>query len=148
MGRYTGPKARINRRLGMMIYENGGAVRAMERRDNSPGMHTRGRRPSNYGLALMEKQKIKHYYGLGERQLRRYFDKAGPSEEKTLCVMSRQAGYSQWPALLQILNLLKLHLVIMCMIILLKILGVWAMAQHGEIMIMTMILIFTFLIGE
>jgi small subunit ribosomal protein S4 len=37
-------------------------------------MHVRGRRPSNYGLALMEKQKIKHYYGLGERQLRRYFD--------------------------------------------------------------------------
>ena len=41
MARYTGPKARINRRLGAMIYENGGAVRAMERRDNPPGMHTR-----------------------------------------------------------------------------------------------------------
>jgi small subunit ribosomal protein S4 len=37
-------------------------------------MHTRPRRPSNYGLALREKQKIKHYYGVGERQLRRYFD--------------------------------------------------------------------------
>ena len=74
MARYTGPKARINRRLGAMIYENQGARRAMERRDNPPGMHTRQRRPSNYGLALMEKQKIKHFYGLGERQLRRYFD--------------------------------------------------------------------------
>lgn len=74
MARYTGPKARINRRLGAMIYENGGAIRAMERRDNPPGMHTRQRRPSNYGLALMEKQKIKHYYGLGQRQLRRYFE--------------------------------------------------------------------------
>jgi small subunit ribosomal protein S4 len=40
-------------------------------------MHVRGRRPSNYGLALMEKQKIKHYYGLGERQLRRYFEAVG-----------------------------------------------------------------------
>jgi len=77
MARYTGPKARINRRLGMMIYENAGATRALERREGPPGMHTRGRRPSNYGLALMEKQKIKHYYGLGERQLRRYFDKVG-----------------------------------------------------------------------
>jgi len=77
MARYTGPKARINRRLGMMIYENAGATRALERREGAPGMHTRGRRPSNYGLALMEKQKIKHYYGLGERQLRRYFDKVG-----------------------------------------------------------------------
>lgn len=74
MARYTGPKARVNRRLGMMIYESGGAVRAMERRDNPPGMHTRPRRTSNYGMALREKQKIKHYYGLGERQLRRYFD--------------------------------------------------------------------------
>ena len=76
MGRYTGSKSRINRRLGTMVYESAGAVRAMERRDFPPGMHVRGRRPSNYALALMEKQKIKHYYGLGERQLRRYFDKA------------------------------------------------------------------------
>jgi small subunit ribosomal protein S4 len=74
MARYTGPKARVNRRLGMMIYESGGATRAMERRDNPPGMHTRPRRTSNYGMALREKQKIKHYYGLGEKQLRRYFD--------------------------------------------------------------------------
>ncbi len=74
MSRYTGPKARVNRRLGTLIYESGGAARAMERRDNPPGMHTRPRRPSNYGMALREKQKIKHYYGLGEQQLRRYFD--------------------------------------------------------------------------
>ena len=73
MARYTRPKGRINRRLGMLVYESAGAGRAFARREHPPGMHTRGRRPSNYGLALMEKQKIKHYYGLGERQLRRYF---------------------------------------------------------------------------
>ncbi len=83
MGRYTGPKARINRRLGMLIYEDAGSARALERRDHPPGMHVRGRRPSNYGLALMEKQKIKHYYGLGERQLRRYFGKAGRTAGNT-----------------------------------------------------------------
>ena len=83
MGRYVGPKGRINRRLGMLVYENAGAGRAFERRDQPPGMHTRGRRPSNYGLALMEKQKIKHYYGLGERQLRRYFGKAGRTKGNT-----------------------------------------------------------------
>ncbi len=83
MGRYTGPKARINRRLGALIYEDAGAGRALERRDHPPGMHVRGRRPSNYGLALMEKQKIKHYYGLGERQLRRYFSKAGRTAGNT-----------------------------------------------------------------
>lgn len=77
MARYTGPKARINRRLGTLIYETAGAARALDRRNSPPGMHARGRRPSNYGLALMEKQKIKHYYGLGERQLRRYFENVG-----------------------------------------------------------------------
>jgi small subunit ribosomal protein S4 len=83
MGRYTGPKARINRRLGSMIYESAGVTRAAGRRENPPGMHVRGRRPSNYGIALMAKQKIKHYYGLGERQLRRYFDKVSAMKGNT-----------------------------------------------------------------
>jgi small subunit ribosomal protein S4 len=76
MARYTGPKARVNRRIGQLIYESAGASRALERRDNPPGMHQRGRRASNYGAALMEKQKIKHHYGILERQLRRFFDRA------------------------------------------------------------------------
>ena len=83
MARYTGPKARINRRLGSMIYEGSGATRAAGRRDTPPGMHTRGRRPSNYGLALMEKKKVKHYYGLGERQLRRYFENVSRKKGNT-----------------------------------------------------------------
>jgi small subunit ribosomal protein S4 len=66
----------------------------MERRDNPPGMHTRGRRPTNYGQALMEKQKIKHYYGLGERQLRRYFNnvvhKKGNTGEQLLLTCERR----------------------------------------------------------
>jgi len=106
MAHYTGPKARVNRRLGMLIYENAGAARAFGRRDHPPGMHTRGRRPSNYGLALMEKQKIKHYYGLGERQLRRYFEKAGRMKgntgeqllmtcERRLDNVIRRAGYTK-----------------------------------------------------
>lgn len=94
MARYTGPKARINRRLNALIYETGGASRALDRRPAPPGMHTRGRRPSNYGLALMEKQKIKHYYGLGERQLRRYFDavsrKTGNTGELLLQMCERR----------------------------------------------------------
>ncbi len=83
MGRYTGSKARINRRLGAVVYENAGAIRAKDRRDFPPGMHVRGRRPSNYALALMEKQKIKHHFGLGERQLRRFFDKASRMKGNT-----------------------------------------------------------------
>ena len=94
MARYTGPKARVNRRLGILIYENAGASRALERRNTPPGMHVRGRRPSNYGAALMEKQKIKHYYGLGERQLRRFFDavshKKGNTGELLLLMCERR----------------------------------------------------------
>ncbi|QDV27429.1 30S ribosomal protein S4 [Aureliella helgolandensis] len=83
MARYTGPKARINRRLSTMVYESAGATRASQRRDSPPGMHPRGRRTSNYGTALTEKQKIKHYYGLGERQLRRYFAAATSAKGNT-----------------------------------------------------------------
>lgn len=94
MARYHGPKARINRRLGALIYENAGASKSYERRQNPPGMHTRPRRPSNYGAALKEKQKVKHYYGLGERQLRRYFDKAsrqrGNTGEQLLLICERR----------------------------------------------------------
>lgn len=94
MARYHGPKARINRRLGFQVYESHGAIKAMERRDNPPGMHTRPRRPSNYGLALKEKQKIKHYYGLGERQLRRFFDsvrhKKGNTGQQMMQLLERR----------------------------------------------------------
>ncbi len=76
MARYAGPKARINRRFGALLFENAGATRAYERRETPPGMHQKRQRGSNYGVALAEKQKIKYYYGLGERQLRRYFASA------------------------------------------------------------------------
>lgn len=76
MGRYTGPKARVNRALGMLVYEERGAGRALERRNRPPGMHGRRRKASIYGLALIERQKVKHYYGLGERQLERVMDVA------------------------------------------------------------------------
>lgn len=76
MGRYTGPKGRVNRRLSTMVFENAGAVRALERRNSPPGMAERRRKLSTYGVALADKQKIKYYYGLREAQLRRYFDNA------------------------------------------------------------------------
>ena len=74
MSRYTGPKARINRRLGLMVFESAGAAKALDRKPNPPGMAPPQRKLSKYGEALREKQKIKYYYGLGERQLRRIYD--------------------------------------------------------------------------
>jgi small subunit ribosomal protein S4 len=94
MSRNSGPKARVNRRYGMMLYENAGATRAASRRENPPGMHAKGRRTSDWGLALMEKQKIKHYYGLGERQLRRYYHlvvaKKGNTGDQMLALCERR----------------------------------------------------------
>lgn len=57
---------------------------AIDRRDTPPGMQ-QGRRAkqTDYGLHLREKQKVKHYYGVLERQFRRYFAKAERSRGNT-----------------------------------------------------------------
>ncbi len=50
---------------------------AIERRDTAPGMHnTRRTKLTDYGVHLREKQKVKHYYGILERQFRTYFRQA------------------------------------------------------------------------
>lgn len=94
MGRYTGPKGRINRRLGVNVYESNGAIKALERKEFPPGMHKRRKKPTNYGLGLAEKQKIKFYYGLRDRQLNRYFEKArrmkGNTGENLLVLCARR----------------------------------------------------------
>jgi len=95
MGHYTGPKGRINRRLGSQVFENAGAVRALERKEYPPGMVTQRRRKvSNYGAALAEKQKIRYYYGLREKHLRKYFNQArrtkGNTGEQLLILCERR----------------------------------------------------------
>jgi len=94
MGRYTGPKGRVNRRLGVNVYESAGAIKALDRKEFPPGMHKRRKKPTNYGLGLAEKQKIKFYYGLRDRQLNRYFDKArhmkGNTGEQLLVICERR----------------------------------------------------------
>ena len=93
MGRYTGPKGRINRRLGTVIFENAGAQKAFEARENPPGPVQRRRKMSEFGLALQEKQKIKYYYGMREEQLRKFYDTARRKQGNTgenLLVMCEQ----------------------------------------------------------
>ncbi|HEX4811588.1 MAG TPA: 30S ribosomal protein S4 [Nonomuraea sp.] len=75
--RYTGPKVRLSRRAGVPLTRK--AVRSFERRPYPPGEHgrrTNRRGAGDYGLRLMEKQKLRWYYDVSERQLRRYWDLA------------------------------------------------------------------------
>ena len=85
MARYIGPKAKIARKFGENIFGNAKISKILERKNYSPGQHgqSRRRRPSNYGLQLKEKQKIKYMYGLLERQFRNFFQKADKMSGET-----------------------------------------------------------------
>src|SRR5881394_1524849 len=81
MGRYTGPKVRLSRRVGVPIAD---IPKHTAKELNLPGMHGyRGRRNTEYGIRLTEKQKLRFYYGLLEKQFRRYMDIAKKSKGNT-----------------------------------------------------------------
>ena len=69
-------KYKINRRLGVNLW--GRAKSPVNKRESGPGQHGAKRnKPSDYGIQLMAKQKLKGYYGnIGERQFRRYYETA------------------------------------------------------------------------
>ena len=75
MARYTGPRVRISRRFGVPIF---GPSKYLERRNYGPGVHgpKSRRKHTDYGLGLIEKQKLRYYYGLMERQFRGVYEKA------------------------------------------------------------------------
>lgn len=81
MARYTGPVCRLCRRDGLKLFLKGTRCDtpkcAFERRENPPGQQQQRRgKLTDYGQHLREKQKVKHYYGVLERQFRRYFEHA------------------------------------------------------------------------
>jgi small subunit ribosomal protein S4 len=70
MSRYTGPRLKIMRALGVEL--PGLLRKSIEDRPNPPGQHgARARRVSGFGAQLREKQKLRFNYGQGERQMRR-----------------------------------------------------------------------------
>jgi small subunit ribosomal protein S4 len=75
MARYTGPRVRISRRFGIPIF---GPTKYLERRNYGPGVHgpKSRRKHTDYGLGLIEKQKLRYFYGLLERQFRGVYEKA------------------------------------------------------------------------
>ena len=75
MARYTGPRVRISRRFGTPIF---GPTKYLERRNYGPGVHgpKARRKVTDYALGLIEKQKLRYYYGLLERQFRNVYQRA------------------------------------------------------------------------
>jgi small subunit ribosomal protein S4 len=75
MARYTGPRTRLSRRFGVPLF---GPDKYLERRNYGPGVHgpKSRRKHTDYGLGLIEKQKLRHFYGLMERQFRGVYERA------------------------------------------------------------------------
>ena len=81
MGRYTGPKVRLSRRVGVPIAD---LPKHTGKELILPGMHGfRGRRNTEYGVRLLEKQKLRYHYCVMEKQFRRYMEQAKKSKGNT-----------------------------------------------------------------
>ena len=81
MGRHIGPVCRLCRREGTKLFLKGTRCDtpkcAVDRREGMPGMHQfRRGKASEYAIRLREKQKVKRYYGIFERQFRKYYAEA------------------------------------------------------------------------
>ncbi|MDG4603494.1 MAG: 30S ribosomal protein S4 [Defluviicoccus sp.] len=87
-------KYKINRRLGVNLW--GRAKSPINARDYGPGEHgQRKRKPTDYGLQLMAKQKLKGYYGnVSESQFYRYYEEAvrrrGDTSENLIGLLERR----------------------------------------------------------
>lgn len=99
MGRITGPVCRLCRRDGLKLFLKGSRCDtpkcAFERRATPPGMVQKRRsKATDYGLRLREKQKVKHFYGVLERQFRTYFARAergkGNTGETLMSLLERR----------------------------------------------------------
>lgn len=93
MSRYTGPRLKIMRALGTDL--PGLSRKSPEARNYPPGEHgQKSKRRSDYGVRLMEKQKLRFNYGLTEGQIQRLFREAvaskAPTGEKLLELLERR----------------------------------------------------------
>ncbi|HDQ15632.1 MAG TPA: 30S ribosomal protein S4 [Bacteroidetes bacterium] len=75
MARYTGPKQRLQRRIGEDLGLKSNALKTAKRINIKPGQHghKRSRRLSDYGTQLLAKQRVRYIYGIQEKQLRNLF---------------------------------------------------------------------------
>jgi small subunit ribosomal protein S4 len=99
MARYTGPACKLCRREGIKLFLKGercySAKCGLDRRGYAPGQHGQRRgKPTEYGIQLREKQKVRRIYGVLERQFRRFFSMAerqhGITGENLLVLLERR----------------------------------------------------------
>lgn len=99
MARYIGPQCRLCRREGEKLFLKGmrcDTVKcAITKRKYPPGQFTWGRgKLSKYGIQFREKQKVKRFYGILERQFQNYFGRAerqkGNTGENLLNMLERR----------------------------------------------------------
>ena len=85
MSRYRGPAVKISRREGVNLSETPKVQRYMERHPYPPGQHgqARRRKPTDYAVRLREKQKLRLFYNVSEKQFRNLFDEAARREGAT-----------------------------------------------------------------
>jgi len=87
MAKYTGPKCKLSRRAGtdLLLKGRGRSLEGKCKLDSPPGARgpQRRQRQSDYSLQLREKQKLRHMYGVLERQFRIYYKKAAQSKGST-----------------------------------------------------------------
>jgi small subunit ribosomal protein S4 len=81
MGRYTGASCRLCRREGTRLFLKGDKCYSqactLNKKSAAPGKVTKfNKKPTEYAIQLREKQKVKRYYGIYERQFRKYFEMA------------------------------------------------------------------------
>ncbi|HOY38283.1 MAG TPA: 30S ribosomal protein S4 [Bacteroidales bacterium] len=87
MARYRGPQSKIARKFGEPIF---GPDKYLDKKNYPPGFHglnKRRKKTSEYGVQLMEKQKVKYTYGILERQFRKIFHSAQSSKGVTGVVL-------------------------------------------------------------
>jgi small subunit ribosomal protein S4 len=93
MANYNGPKVRLSRRVGAPIADN--PKHTSKRQLTPPGIHGyRGRRLRDYGIRLIEKQKLRYHYNILEKQFRRTLEEAqrlpGNSGDMLLQLLERR----------------------------------------------------------
>lgn len=83
MSRYTGPRWKLSRRLGFSILETGDELAKRPYAPGQQGALNKKKKVSEYGKQLQEKQKVRHMYGVSERQFHNLFLDAKKSKEVT-----------------------------------------------------------------